>query len=319
MRQAFIKQGAPTEALDILLDSLSHNTFKQYQSALKDWFKYCKERDLDCYNVSVNTILKFLTMIVNKGSKYGTLNCYRSALALVLGNKLEDNLISRFLKGVFKRSPALPKYDFTWDPSVVLRKLENLYPNDTISLEALSKKLVMLLALVTAHRAQTLSLIKLSNIEIYESRILIRIPDIIKTSNVNRSQPILVLPYFTEKPAICPAKTLNDYMRRTEILRTNESEVLFISYRKPHSRVTSQTLSRWIKRTLEESGVDTQRFSAHSTRHAATSAARRRGVNLQLIRSTAGWTGSSRVFATFYNRPLVESTLDGDFARSIID
>lgn len=55
--------------------------------------------------------------------------------------------------------------------------------------------------------------------------------------------------------------------------------------------------SRWIKNILAKSGVDTHIYSAHSTRHAATSAASRKGLSVDLIRRSAGWSQSSETFA----------------------
>ncbi|CAB0029658.1 unnamed protein product [Trichogramma brassicae] len=43
--------------------------------------------------------------------------------------------------------------------------------------------------------------------------------------------------------------------------------------------------------------------AAHSTRHAANSAAKRLGVNIYSILQTAGWSNAS-TFAKFYDRPL---------------
>ena len=45
-----------------------------------------------------------------------------------------------------------------------------------------------------------------------------------------------------------------------------------------------------MKNVLQKTGIDTQEFSAYNTRHASTSAANRMGVNIETIRSTAGWT-----------------------------
>lgn len=247
------------------------------------------------------------------------MNTHKSALGLLLGQQMSDDLITRFLKGVFRRTPTVPRYNSTWDTSIVLNYLNTLN-NESISLETLCKKLITLLALVTAQRMQTLSLIKVCNIEKTDTKICIKIPDFIKTSGVNRTQPILVLPFFRENPEICPAKTLDCYLNRTEnIRRNNNVEELFVSFKKPHARVSSQTLSRWIKLMLDESGINTAVFNAYSTRHASTSTAQRLGVNLQLIRKTAGWSGTSKVFATFYNRPVIDDTLiEENFARSIL-
>ncbi|XP_047991863.1 uncharacterized protein LOC125230671 [Leguminivora glycinivorella] len=254
----------------------------------------------------------------HNGVQYGTLNSYKSAISLILVNDIsKDPRITRFLKGVFRLRPPLPKYNSTWNPTCVLDFLSNFYPNETLSLEDLSKKCITLLALTTAHRVQTFSKIKIQNIENLNDKILIKIPEVIKTSRVGSKQPILVLPYFTQKVEICPAKTLMSYVEKTASVR--KSDCLFISYKNPHNPVTTQTLSRWIKSTLGASGVDVSVFTAHSTRHASTSRAHAAGVNIDLIRNTAGWSGNSTTFARFYNRIVVEPDNECALARSIIN
>ena len=71
--------------------------------------------------------------------------------------------------------------------------------------------------------------------------------------------------------------------------------------------MSSQTLGRWVKTELEVAGIDVSISSAHSTRHALTSLAASRGVSLDEIRRTAGWSSSSGVFARFYNRPIISN------------
>ncbi|KAJ8909247.1 hypothetical protein NQ315_005083 [Exocentrus adspersus] len=189
------------------------------------------------------------------------------------------------LVGVANLRPALPKYDGVWDPSIVLGYLGSLYPNETISLDLLTYKLVTLLALVTAHRAQTLALIEVENIVKVDDGVEIKIPAKLKTSRRNRLQPSLYLPSFADNPA------------------------------KPFHAVSSQSVSRWIKNTLARSGINTEVFSAHSNRHAATSSAKRRGVSLDIIRQAAGWSAQSGTFAKFYDKPLIDKSA---FAKSIL-
>lgn len=229
---------------------------------------------------------------------------------------MNDVRIKRFMKGVYKLRPPRPRYDLTWDPSVVLNYLGNMYPNEGLTFSELTKKLVTLLALVTAHRVQTLSLIRISEIKRYNDKCIITIPDFIKTSGVNKFQPTLLLPFFNERPSICPARTLNSYLDASKPLRGDNCDFLFLSLKKPHKKVSSQSLSRWIKVTLGESGVDFSIFGAHSTRHAATSAANRLGVNIDVIKKTAGWSGNSTAFAKFYNREVSTETQDA-FARTL--
>lgn len=304
--------------MDIILSSLSNNSYKQYEGCYKRWFIYCKENKLNLYDASIPDIIRFLTITFNQGAQYGTLNSYRSALSLITRHKISDNdNLKRFFKGVFRSRPPLPKYNETWDPSVVLDFLAKWYPNDNLTLEQISKKLITLLALITAHRVQTLATIKICNIETHSSIIKIKIPDLIKTSRVGSTQPLLVLPFFNEKPEICPGRTLSAYLQRTLSIR-DQSETLFVSFRSPHKPVGTQTLSRWIKTTLSLSGIDTSSFTAHSTRHAATSAALRLGVSIDLIRKTAGWSSSSQTFARFYNRPVNSDSVDDCFGVSIM-
>ncbi|KAB0794472.1 hypothetical protein PPYR_11311 [Photinus pyralis] len=173
----------------------------------------------------------------------------------------------------------------------------------------------MLLALVTAHRAQTFSLIELPNIDILDNKVEIRITKLIKTSAPGRPQPLLVLPFFREHPMLCAAKTLIIYLRQTEPLR-GDIKSLFISFQRPHRAVGSETISRWIK-CVSKSGIDVNQFSGHSSRHAATSKAFKKGVPLEIIRNTAGWTKSSEVFAKFYNKQIIES--EHTFASAVLN
>ncbi|XP_061721260.1 uncharacterized protein LOC133528068 isoform X1 [Cydia pomonella] len=318
IRRSMMKKFVPESAICIMLASLSNSSLKQYDSCLKKWFSFCINNQVDVYQASVPNVISFLTDLYHSGAQYGTLNSCRSALSLILGADIgNDNRMKRFFKGIFRLRPPLPKYSMTWDTSVVLNSLANWYPNATLNLEKISKKLVTLLALTTAHRVQTLSKINIKNIEFHVNEIHIKIPDLIKTSRVGVAQPTLVLPYFRERPEICPCAALHSYLDVTKSLRS--SDVLFVSLNKPHRAITSQTLSRWIKNTLQECGIDISIFTAHSTRHAATSRAHRLGVNLDVIRKTAGWSGTSSTFGRFYNRIIVKNINSCTLARSILN
>ncbi|XP_045767233.1 uncharacterized protein LOC123868716 [Maniola jurtina] len=298
-----------------MLASISDNTMKQYSVTYKLWWSFCLENSIKTFDAPLSAVITFLVNLFNKGASYGTLNSHRSALSLLLGNNIgSDERVKRLLKAFYRQKPSHPKYTTTWDPKTVLDHVSTWYPNSDLGLFEITKKLAILLALCTSHRVQTLSLIKITNINKTVSGIKILIPDIIKTSAANREQPVLFLPYFVNNPSICPANTLEDYLQATSKLRPEGTTNLFLSYKKPFKMVTSQTISRWIKQTLAESGVDISIFSAHSTRHASTSAAASAGVCIDTIRKTAGWTSSSSMFAQFYNRPVTD---EGAFARSV--
>ncbi|KAJ8909235.1 hypothetical protein NQ315_003492 [Exocentrus adspersus] len=151
---------------------------------------------------------------------------------------------------------------------------------------------------------QTLVSIKVDSFLMSPSHIQIFITDNIKTSLTNREQPCLQVPFFREKPGLCAASLLMEYIDRTSSLRSHAQDYLFLTTRKPHKTASTQSVSRWIRCTLAEAGINTKVFSAYSTRHAATSAAYRNGIMLETIRKTAGWTARSETFRKFYNRPV---------------
>ena len=69
----------------------------------------------------------------------------------------------------------------------------------------------------------------------------------------------------------------------------------------PHKAVSPETISRWLKQVLSEAGIDTIKYSAHSTRAAAATKA---GVKLDVanILASVGWK-SSHNFERFYRKP----------------
>ena len=157
---------------------------------------------------------------------------------------------------------------------------------------------------MTGHRLQTLSLIKIENIREKKDKMEIFILDKIKTSKLHKEQPLLILPFFSEEK-LCVASALKIYLTETNNNRNNIKE-LFISCKRPFKAICAQTLSHWIKKILTRCKIDTSVFSGYSTRHASTSAAYRKGLNIVQINERAGWTKEAQTFARFYNRPLVE-------------
>lgn len=270
------------------------------------------------YRCSLEIIISFLTEQYNIGASFSTLNSEHAALSLVFSIEGKDKVfLKRFLKGIYKQKPPRAKYHATWDPICVLNYLEKIFLLEETSMKDLTQKMVTLLALITGHRIQTLSKIKISNITRYDDRMEIQVSDFIKTSGRQHFQPLLVLPYFTNNPKLCVASVITAYIERTKNIRPKEMDYLILTHKSPIHPATTQRIGKWIKTTLADSGVNIAHFSAHSTRHATTSAAYRAGVSIETIRKTAGWTDKSNTFNKFYNRLLCsDPTL---FARAILN
>ena len=252
-------------------------------------------------------VLNFLTNLFDIGEGYSAINTARSALSIMLedsngvpvGRTAE---VKRFMKGVFRLRPSLPRYNFIWDVNIVLDYLKFYYPNEVLPLSHLTLKLTMLLALSTAQRVQTLHVLKISLFQIYDDLVIIPIKDFLKQSNVRNNKFKLKLRMFEEEPSLCVVRCLKSYLRRTKDLRSSDN--LLISYLKPHKAVSKQTISRWIKKVMFEAGIDTNVFKSPSTRAAACSKLRKDSVPVEEILETAGWSNAF-CFKKFYDKSIM--------------
>jgi len=157
--------------LSLLLSSCAPSTWKHYESTLKKYINFCKDRCYNAWEPNLNIILKFLTKLYEDGLSYSSINLARLALSTLLppinGEPIgQQVLVTRILKGVGKVNPPLPKYLSTWDANALLNVFKEWPSKTHLSLEKLSIKLVSLLALVTAQRSQTLTAIQISNIKL---------------------------------------------------------------------------------------------------------------------------------------------------------
>ena len=81
--------------------------------------------------------------------------------------------------------------------------------------------------------------------------------------------------------------------------------------------VSMKTVARWLKEVLQNSGIDTSFFKAHSFRGAAASAAFCRGCSLNEILKTGDWF-SVRNFRRYYLRQGPEIEKSNSFAYSVL-
>ena len=75
---------------------------------------------------------------------------------------------------------------------------------------------------------------------------------------------------------------------------------------KPHKPASKNTIGHWIKLDLLKAGIS-QDFKPHSTWAAASSVAKLKGVPLQTLVKTAGWSNAKN-FAKFYDKPIADNT-----------
>ena len=118
-----------------------------------------------------------------------------------------------------------------------------------------------------------------------------------KTSRPSKHLACVEFLAYAPDVSLCIVKHLQQYLKHTDILRGDVKQ-LFISYSKPHKAVSPDTVSRWLKTTLIDAGIDTSKYSAHSTRSASTYAAKGNSISIATIMKSDGWSQWSTKFTT---------------------
>lgn len=108
------------------------------------------------------------------------------------------------MTGCYNLNPPRVRYKFTWDVNMVLKFLITLYPLEDLSLKMLTFKLISLMALTTAARAQTLSALDVNYMSSSSDKmtVVFHIHDLLKTSRPGHSLPNIEIKSYV-KPELC--------------------------------------------------------------------------------------------------------------------
>ena len=192
--------------------------------------------------------------------------------------------------------------------SQVFNSFRSLPPVHQLDLKTLSKKLCMLLILLSGgQRCQTVHAIDITDLQVVGNTLVIPIMSKIKQTRPSKHMAPLKFTGYPTDPKLCVLTHMGAYLQRTKQLCQCAS--LFVSYIKPHSAVGKETLSRWCKNVLKDSGIDINKYSSYSSRSAASSKAKLNGMSLRHIVASAGWSQEA-TFAKYYDKPI-------DNARSV--
>lgn len=253
IRRSIQSKDLSEQTKDILLSSGREKTTKQYECYLRKWETFCSGREVNPFSTPVKEVLEFLTFLYESGIGYSGINTARSALSSVV--TLVDAvhypvgqhpLIKRFLKGVFNKRPTFPRYSEIWDVSVVFNWMKTINFDD-MCLKLLTLKTVMLLALLSGQRVQTLKALSVENLKITDFYVEFRVDSLLKQSRPGFHLNKLVLPAYEDRN-LCIVQHLRKYIDMTKEIRNTDS--LLISYQKPHASVSCDTIARCLAKVV---------------------------------------------------------------------
>ena len=163
-----------------------------------------------------------------------------------------------------------------------------------LTVDQLNRRTTCLFLLVTGQRLQALGLMKLRDFNWGAGRCTLRYTSKMKSNDPGRNPLILNFEEFGVNK-LCVYSHLKEYMGREEL--KGAGQAVFATTKSPHMAAAQETLTRYVRCTMAEAGIDMDIFTPYSCRHASTSAAARRQVPLAMA---AGWTGET-IFRRFYN------------------
>ena len=316
--ESFTSRGLSQDVACFLLKSWRASTRLQYGPHIKNWLSFCMCREANPFQPSVTLLLDYLFSEFQKetGRTYSSMNTIRSAISAVAdinGQPAGQHpLVVRFMKAVFQERPSFPRSHTTWDPHLVLDYIIALGPDEDLTLIQLSRKLAILMLLLSGQRGQTLHFLDIRNMTVSDLSISFRLGDPLKTSRPGAHMSELVFVAYPTDRRLCVVTSVFCYLARTASLRGSITG--FFLTTKPPVRVASRdTLRRWTKDIMRAAGIDLTVFSPHSTRSASTSKAALK-LPLSTILSTAGWSRES-TFTRFYKRPILQPGL---FSRAVL-
>ncbi|KAI2668937.1 ORF V: Enzymatic polyprotein [Labeo rohita] len=211
----------------------------------------------------------------------------------------KHDLIIRFLKGARRLNPPRPHLIPSWDLAVVLQGLQRdpFEPLQSVEVDALSLKTVLLTALTSVKRVGDLQALSVNNACLEfgpaDSHVVLRprpgyVPKVPTTPFRDQVVTLQAISSQEDDPnltLLCPVRALRIYLERTQPFR--RSEQLFVCYggQQKGKAVSKQRISHWlvdaIRMAYEARGLPCPLgIRAHSTRGVAASAALANGASL---------------------------------------
>ena len=141
----------------------------------------------------------------------------------------------------------------------------------------LGKKLAILISILAGgQRSQTIHAINTLDMVVTPHHCVIPLYDTLKQTRPRHHLPPLQFKVYTREPKLCVVTNLMEYLNRTQRVRNHEP--LFLSYHQTHKPVSKDTITRWCRQIMSAAGIDIEKYVTHSSRSAASSFAKRKGV-----------------------------------------
>ena len=197
-------------------------TFSNYSLYLSKWFKSASCSKVSLVEPPVQVALAFLTSLIKEGKSFDQICMARRALSLVISQQRNIHfgnipIVKRYMKGIFENNPKFPKFQFTWNVSLLFNYFGNIKDIHALDIQKLIQKLVMLMTRISGgQRAQTIHSIRVSDIKILDNKVVIPVMSPSKQTKPTKHMAPLCFQIYNKEPKLCVVTRLTGYLKRTK-------------------------------------------------------------------------------------------------------
>ena len=142
-------------------------------------------------------------------------------------------IVKRYMKGIFENNPTLPKFQFTWNVSLLFNYFRNMHEIHALDIQKLTQKLFMLMTPISGgQRTPTIHSIRVSYIQILDNKVLIPIMSLMKQTKPKKHIAPLCFQVYNKEPKLYVVSHLTEYLKRTKSFR--DTDKLFLTSIKPY-------------------------------------------------------------------------------------
>ena len=328
--RSYTKAGLSKEAATIAGEARRSATRRTYNTRLRKYFRWCKQRKVNPYSASIGEVGDFLTSVFkDEEASVNSVRSCRTAIGAVHhgfpgGTTVSNSsAIHDLIKGMFNKRPPQKSLVPAWDLPRAIRLLAEppFEPLDQASLLDLSRKTAFLVAAACGRRVSEIHALSTAEKHLefraMAVHLLPRAGFLAKNQTIDFTPKHIVLPdlrHASKSPDSgpwCPVRALRYYLHRTKPYRGNMDN-LFLTTSKPVRVASKQTISRWIISVIKDSLLQEEislagsHVRAHDLRSQAAAWALYRGSSIQDVMEAQGWSSSS-TFQSVYLKDILIS------------
>ena len=306
------------DTINYLQASNNISTHKNYDIQWKRWATWCvnQQPSQDPLEYKPIRIVEFLTQ--HKELSIQQLNCMRSAIASVFKvihpekPTIASNLfVVQFFQAKRRKNCRLPNSNQEiYDLQSIIEMILDWGTTDSLPLDKLQQKSLLLVTMVTMWRPRSdIGRLQYRDVHFHYditgtlvgTTVIARSPKEIES----KSSKLGTL----NNKDLCPVYNLWYFYESTKHLRDHltEDHTLFLGNILETSdkikSISPTTVANWIKHHLQQAGIDTTKFKAHSLRSAASTAAISKGASIHSVKMHANWSLNSDTLEKYYYKP----------------